>query len=164
MDEYLELISVNIWHIIATIGNLLILTYILKKLLFKRVNDVLEKRRNQVDDIYRSAEESASKAEHDRLEYSSKLAGANFEAEEIVKSAVLRADEIGNKIIEEANKKAEQTVRKAESDIALEKKLVMNELKNEISDISVKIAENVVGREISEEDHKELIDSFIDEL
>ena len=40
----------------------------------------------------------------------------------------------------------------------------MNELKDEISGISVKIAENVVGREISEEDHKELIDSFIDEL
>ena len=40
----------------------------------------------------------------------------------------------------------------------------MNELKNEISDISVQIAENVVGREISAEDHRDLIDGFIDKL
>ena len=36
--------------------------------------------------------------------------------------------------------------------------------KDEISDISMQIASSVVGREINEEDHKELIDSFIDSL
>ncbi len=40
----------------------------------------------------------------------------------------------------------------------------MNELKNEISEISLTIAENVVDREINADDHKELIDSFIEKL
>ena len=40
----------------------------------------------------------------------------------------------------------------------------MNDLKNEISGISVQIAESVVGREINEDDHRKLIDSFIDQL
>ena len=46
----------------------------------------------------------------------------------------------------------------------MEKKKAMNELKDEISGISVQIAQTVVEREITEEDHKELIDSFIDNL
>ena len=40
MGEYLEIISLNVWHILSAILNLLILTLILKKFLFARVKDV----------------------------------------------------------------------------------------------------------------------------
>lgn len=162
--EYLELISLNIWHIIATIANLLILALIIKKLLFKPVQKVLSERQGQVDDIYRNAEEANAQAEADKKLYSEKLAGAKEEAESIVKAATQRADRLGDEIIENANRKAADTLKKAEAEIEQEKKKAMNELKNEISEISVQIAESVVGREISEEDHRELIDSFIDKL
>ncbi len=164
MNEYLELISLDIWHIVATVGNLLILWLIIKKLLFKPVTEILEKRKSQVDDIYSKAEESKRAAEKDRLEYSAKLAAARNEADEIVRNAALRADRLSENIIEEAKNKAEETARKAEADIELEKKRAMNEPNDEIGAISVQIAESVVGREISEDDHRELIDSFIDEL
>lgn len=162
--EYLELISLNIWHIIATIANLLILALIIKKLLFKPVQKVLAERQGQVDDIYRNAEEANAQAEVDKKLYSEKLAGAKEEAESIVKAATQRADRLGDEIIENANRKAADTLKKAEAEIEQEKKKAMNELKNEISEISVQIAESVVGREISEDDHRELIDSFIDKL
>ncbi|MBE6542529.1 MAG: F0F1 ATP synthase subunit B [Ruminococcaceae bacterium] len=164
MNEYLELISLNIWHIIATILNLLILMWIIKKFLFKPVQKVLAERQNQVDEIYSAAEKSAAQAEADRKLYNEKLEGAREEAEAIVKAATKRADRLSDEIIDKAKNKAEETIRKAENDIAQEKKKAMNELKNEISDISVQIAENVVGREIKAEDHRELIDDFIDKL
>ena len=160
----LELISLNIWHVIATIANLLILTLIIKKFLFKPVQKILAERKGQVDDIYKNAEEAAAKAEEDRKLYSEKLEGARDEAESIVKAATQRADRLSDEIIEDAHKRAADAMKKAEDDIALEKKKAMNELKNEISEISVQIAENVVGREINEDDHREMIDSFIDNL
>ena len=58
--EYLELISLNIWHIIATIANLLILAWIIKKLLFKPVKDIIAKRQGEVEQIYRTAEEASA--------------------------------------------------------------------------------------------------------
>jgi len=164
MNEYLELISLNVWHIASAILNLLILTWILKKFLFKPVRDVLAKRQGEVDDIYRKAEETSAQAELDRQLYAEKLAGAKAEADGIVKAATARADRLSDEIIENANRKANETMKKAENDIEREKKKAKNELKNEISNISVQIAENVVKREISEDDHRELIDSFIDEL
>lgn len=162
--ENLELISLNIWHVIATILNLLILTLIIKKFLFKPVKKILAERQNQVDDIYKTANEAAKKAEEDKKLYSEKLESARDEAESIVKSAKQRADRLGDEIVDDAKKRAADTMKKAEDDIALERKKAMNELKNEISEISVQIAESVVGREISEEDHREMIDSFIDNL
>lgn len=162
--EYLELISLNIWHIIATIANLLILTLILKKFLFKPVQKILAERRSQVDNLYSDAEEAKAQAESDKKKYTEKLRGAQDEADSIIKTATARADKLGDEIITDARQKAADTVKKAEADIEREKKKAMNELKNEISEISVRIAENVVSREIKDEDHKELIDSFIDKL
>ena len=162
--EYLELISLNVWHIVVTILNLLLLTLILKKFLWKPVKKVMAERKNQVDTIYKNAEETAAAAERDRQLYKEKLDGAKDEADTILKNAAQKADRLSDEIISDAKKKAEETLRKAEDDIELEKKKAMNELKDEISDISMQIASSVVGREINEEDHKELIDSFIDSL
>ena len=163
-EEYLELISLNIWHIVATIANLLILTLILKKFLFKPVQNMFAKRQGQVDELYRAAEDSKSQAEHDKALYNQKLAGAVEEAETIVRSATQRADRQSDEIIADANRKAAETMKRAEEDIEQAKKKAMDDLKNEISDISVQIAENVVGRELNGEDHRELIDSFIENL
>ncbi len=163
-EEYLELISLNIWHIAATVGNLLILTWIIKKFLWDRVQAVLAERRGQVDTLYREAEESRSEAEQKMLLYREKLDHADEEADSIIRQATERADRLSDEIVADAEKKAADAIRKADADIALEKKKAMNELKDEISDISVQIARSVVEREISEEDHKELIDSFIENL
>ena len=53
-------------------------------------------------------------------------------------------------------------LKKADEDIAFEKKKAINDVKNEISGISVEIAEKMIGRELKEEDHRALIDSYID--
>ena len=86
------------------------------------------------------------------------------EAEAIVRSAAQRADRQSGEILADAKRRAAETVKQAEEDIEQAKKKAMDELKNEVAGISVQIAENVVGRELNGDDHKELIDSFIDRL
>ena len=164
MGDSLELISLEVWHVVASILNLLILTLILKKFLFKPVHNMLDKRKEQVDSLYRDAEQSRQKAEEDRALYGEKLAGAVEEAETIVRSAAQRADRQSDEILADANRRAAETVKRAEEEIEQAKKKAMDELKNEVAGISVQIAENVVGRELNGDDHKELIDSFIDRL
>ena len=163
-NEYLELISLNVWHMFATVGNLLILTWIVKKFLFDRVKKVLAERQSQVDGLYHDAEEAKDAALKDKAEYEAKLDAADAEADAILKKASARAERRSDEIIENANRKAEETLKKADADIAQEKKKAMNDLKNEISEISVQIAETIVQRELNEDDHRELIDSFIENL
>lgn len=163
-QEYLELISLNVWHIVAAILNLLILTWIVKRFLFKPVQKILAERQGQVDTLYSEAEDAKSAAEADRAAYEQKMAKADAEAEEILRRATVRADRLSEEILADANTKAAEKLAKADADIAQEKKKAVNEIKDEISGMSVDIAEAVVGREIKESDHKKLIDTFIDSL
>ena len=164
MEEHLELISLNIWHIVAAILNLLILTLIVKKFLFERVQKVLAERKSQVDTLYTDAETAKTAAESERAEYEEKLGQAQAEADELLRAAAQRADRMSDEILAAASEKASEKMRRADADIAQEKKKAINEIKNERSGMSVDIAEKVVGREIKEEDHKKLIDSFIEAL
>ena len=45
----LDVISVNIWQILASLANLLLLTWILKRFLFKPVKKMLDNRRAAID-------------------------------------------------------------------------------------------------------------------
>ena len=57
--------------------------------------------------------------------------------------------------------KADAIKAKAEADIAQDRKKALNEVKDEIGGLAMEIAGKVVSKEIREEDHKDLIDEFI---
>jgi F-type H+-transporting ATPase subunit b len=48
----LDIISVNIWHIFISLANLVILFLILKKLLFKPVKKIVDKRQKELEAEY----------------------------------------------------------------------------------------------------------------
>ena len=162
--KFLEVISVNFWQMVISILNLLILFFILKRFLFKPVKKMLAARRAQVDALYGDAAQAKSEAEASRDEYNAALAHADERAEKIVSDATRRADEKAEAIVKDAEAEAELRRKRADEEIAQERKKALNEIKDDISDISVEIAEKVVGREIREEDHRDLIDAFISEL
>ena len=96
--------------IVTPIVALPILFVLMMIVLFKPVKKVIAERQGQVDEIYRTAEEASAQAEHDRQLYSEKLAGAQDEADTIVKAATQRADRLGEEIVAEAKAKAADTV------------------------------------------------------
>ena len=160
----LDLISVNLPHMIITILNLLILFFVIKKFLFKPVQRILAERQGQVDKIYADAELAKEAAEKDKAAYSEKMQNAEKEADAILQSAAKTAERNSDIVMAEASQKANALLQKAEADIAQERKKAVNEIKNEISDLSVSIAGKVIGREINAADHQALIDGFIEHL
>ena len=71
--QQLEIISVNIWSILISLANLVIIFLLLKKLLFKPVKKTLAARQAQVDKIYDDAAAAKQTAEADRAEYEQSL-------------------------------------------------------------------------------------------
>ena len=162
--RFLDVISVNLWQMLISIANLLILFLILKHFLFRPVQRVLAARAEQVEKLYDDAGEAKEAAETARTEYNERLANAESEAEELLRRATQRANERSEEITREAKEEAEAMRRRAREEIAQEKKKAINDIKDDISGISMEIAERIVGREIKAEDHRRLVDSFIDEL
>ncbi len=162
--QALDVISVNIWDVVYAIANLALIFFIFKKLLFKPVRKILDKRQGEVENIYTTAEQIKLEAETSKAEYEERIAGAKQEAGDIIRAAHERAGRLEDEIIGNAHAEAESIMRRADAEIAQERKKAVNELKDEISSISVDIAEKMLEREIDEKTHEELISRFIEEM
>ena len=161
MVQTLDIISVNIWQILISLVNLLIMYLILKKFLFKPVQNILATRKQQVEDIYGEAQQKRDSAESMRQEYEEKLATARDEADGIVRSAQQTAQRRSDAMVADAAQQASHLKQKAEAEITQEKKQMLSDVRSEISDIAVDIASRIVGREVRKEDHESFVDDFI---
>lgn len=160
--QSLDIISVNLWQILISLANLFILFLILKKFLYKPVKRTVEERRGEIDRQYSAAAAAQAQAEADRDAYSEKLSAAAFEADGIIKSAAERASERERAILDEAYAKADGIIKRAEANAALERRKAQEDIKREIVEVSTLLSGKMLEREVSAEDHKQLIDSFIE--
>lgn len=157
-------VGVNFWTCLFTLVNLFILYKFMKKLLFKPVQNMIDSRQKEIDDLYADAGRSKSEAEALKTQYEGQLSEANAERERILKAAHQRALQQQETMLREAQEQAARTLKRADEQIELEKKQARNELKNEVSDMAVQIAGAVLARDVKPAEHEALIDSFIDGL
>lgn len=164
MEEYLSFVTIDKWTLIFTWGNLFILYLLMKKFLFKPVGDMVQKREQEVIDIYDKAKAEKTMAESLKAEYEQKLAAAKEDANEIIKSANRSARLRSEDILKEAQEKASSVIKKADKQLEQEKKNVMNEIKSEISDMAISLAEKVIEKDIDEKAHSDLFENFLKEI
>ena len=157
-------ISFNTWTALFTLLNTITLFLVLRHFLFKPVMKMIKDRQEEIDTMYREADEAKSAADALEAEYQQKLSVAADTSERIVKEAVDRGRQREEEIIRQANADASAIRSKAAADIAQEKKKALNDAKDEISGMAIAIAEKVVGRQINEADQDKLVDEFIDQL
>jgi len=157
-------VSIDVWTMIFTLGNLLILFLVLKKFFFEKIRKVMLDRENEVQAMYDDASKSQEEGLRLKEEYEVKLSEANAESEDIVRNAVRKAQLKEEEIIKDAHAQASAIMKHAETQIELEKKNAVNEIKNDISGMAVDIAAKVIERDINAEDHSALIDEFIDNM
>lgn len=162
--QSLDIISVNLWQILISLANLTILFIILKKFLYGPIEKMLKKRREEIDSEYNDAETAKQVAQAKDAELTSRLENAKAEAEGIVKEAADMAKARGDKIVEDAKVQAQGIIRQAESNAELEKKRAEAAIKTQIIDVSTALTEKMLEREINADDHKALIDDFIEKI
>ena len=161
MELYQALITLDGWTFLAQICNLMIQLVIFKKFLLKPIKQVIADRKAKADSEITDAQKLRTEAEAMKAEYEQNLQNARTEANQIVAAAQKTAAARSEELLGEARAQAAALKQKAEADIAQERKKAVNEVKDEIGGIAMEIASKVVEREISEKDHKDLIDEFI---
>lgn len=162
--QSLEVISVNLWQILISLLNLLILFLLFKKFLFKPVNNMLLKRQREINTRYEAADTAKRSAEEDKLLWNEKIGTVKAETEEMIKRAQDSAKRQGETIITKAKEQADGIIRQAEAEAQLERKKAEDGIKKEIVEISTALANKILRREINIDDHRDLINSFIENM
>lgn len=162
--EFQQLVAVMPWTLVLQIGNLLLQIWIIKRFFVKPIRAILEQRQAEVDGDLDAAAQAKQQAKTARREYENRLAGAEEEAADVVRTATQNARSHSQQILAEAKQTAAAMREKATVDIARERKMAVQELKKDLSGIAVSIASKVVEKEIREKDHEKLIRDFIDRM
>ena len=162
--QTLDVISVNLWNILISLANLFLLYLMIKKFMYKPVRKMLAARKAAIDTQYSDAEEAKAAALADKEAWEEKIRHADSDADEIIKNATDTAKRRSDKILSDAHEKADGIIRVAEMEASLEKKKAENEIKQEIIVVSTALAEKMLAREVKPEDHKALINSFIENI
>lgn len=162
--QSLDVISINIWQIIISLLNLVLLFFILKKFLYKPVKKAVAERKASIEAEYEKADGALKEAQSKKEDYENKLAAAESEAESIINEASKTADNVSEQKLKEAKEKADYMIRNARSVIELEQKKAASDMKREIAESASQLTEKLLEREINENDHKQLIDSFISKI
>ena len=145
------------WNLLFTVINLLILYFLMKRFLFKPVNEILEKRQQEEDARLSAAEEAKNSA----LEYEASIRNAQQERAQIVARAREEAAGEYSRIVDEAQKKAGTIVDKACSDAEQEKKKIMQQAENAVRDMVVTAAARVAGEKEGTDNDRALYDEFL---
>lgn len=162
--QTLDIISVNLWQILISLLNLVLLFFIVKRFLFKPIKKVMEQRQQEIDDRYAAADAAQAQADESRQIWEEKLSHADAQANVILQDATDHAKHRGDKMIADAKERADGIIRTAQSEAELERRKASDGIKREIVDLSGALTEKMLEREINTEDHRALIDSFIEEI
>ncbi len=164
MLQSLGVISVNLWLILISLFNLLILFLIIKKFLYGPVKKILAKRDSEIAERYATAQQAEEAALESQTAWTKKLQGAREEADAIISGATENARYREDTIVSDAKNRAEGIIRQAETEAELTRKKAEESIKREIVEVSGALAEKMLEREMNTEDHRKLIDSFIEEI
>ena len=161
---YQSLVAVNPVTLIAQICNLFLQMFVVKKFFLNQVLGILDARRAAADKEILDAQSARQEAMTIKATYEENMRQAKAEATALLSQAQKTASARSEEIINQAQSQAAQIKEKAAAAIAQEKKKAINDAKDEISGISMAIAEKVVERQLNETDQQKLIDQFINEL
>ena len=164
MIQTLEVISVNLWQILISLANLLLIFLILKKFLWKPVKKVMDERKAMVDKQFADAAAAQEQAEADKAQWAAKLATADDEAKARIAAADETARHHGDRLVADAKDKADSIIRMAEAEAVLERQKAQAGIKREIASVGAQLAEKMLEREVNTDDHAKMIESFLDEV
>lgn len=150
-----------IWMLIT----FLIVLFLLTKFAWKPIMKAIRDREKSIEDALASAENAKAEMNNLKAENEKILQEARNERDRMIKEA----REIREQMIAEAKNKAktegEKLLAIARESIQNEKQAAITDLKNQVAQLSIDIAEKIIARELSSENkQKELIGDLLKEV
>jgi F-type H+-transporting ATPase subunit b len=153
-------VGLMIWTLLA-FGTTL---FLLNKLAFPRIAEALDRRRQAIEESIASAERSRAEADDLLEEYRARLREAREQADDIVVRARKAGEAVEDQAKADATKQREELMAAARRDIETETRRALEEIRQEVADLTVTATEKVTRKSLTPEDHRRLIDDALSEV
>ena len=157
----LDALGLNLKEIIFAMVNFLILVFVLGKFIYKPFLGMLENRKQMIQEKFDRADAVNKRADARMAKYNRQIAGAEEESREIIRDAKQKAEAQAQAIIDEAKAEAAEIIAKAERTIEMEQAKAIEGLHNEIAELALLAAEQIVGDKIEDAGKEAIVDRVI---
>jgi len=141
--------------------NFLILLAILYRLLYKPLLAKMEERSAAIKTSLEAAEAARTMAAKQQEENAERLRAAYAEAQSIRAAALKEAADEQRKLVDAARREAQQLVASAKAQTEADIRRAREELRREVSDIAIAVAEKLVRKSLRDEEHRRVVDDAI---
>ncbi len=149
--------------IVLHLINLVILTVGLYLLLFKPVKKMIRERQEKVKKIEKENADLNEEVKELKNSTQQVLSEAKKEAAAIHENAVKVANQKAGDIMGDAKARAKALIERTETEMDEERKKLQSDVEKQIADVSLAVAEKVIGRDISKADNRRLIEESLKE-
>ena len=162
--EGIDLLLPESSELIAGIIAFAIIFFFAWKWVFPQISKTLEDRQTAIKADFEAAENAKVEAESLKNDYQAQLAQAREEASRIVEEARQAGESVRTEVVARAETEAASIKERATSDMSGERDRVAASLRREVADLSLDVAEKVVGSSLDRSSQQALVDRYIDEL
>ena len=119
------MLQLDVWNVLFTVINLLILFVLMRIFLYKPVQKIIAARQAEADKQFDEAAAKQSEAEELKTKYEAVLSDAENEKKKVVAEARKTADEEYQRIVTDAHKTASQIKDDAEAEAISQKEQIL---------------------------------------
>lgn len=149
------------WMLIA----FLVVFGVLAKFGFPAIVNMVDNRKKYIDDSLRKAHEASERLDNIKQECESMLQETREKQAQILKEATATRDVIVEKAQEKAREEGARLLGEAKAEIENEKQAAISDIRKQVVQLSVEIAEKVVRQNLSSDKAQmDLIDRMLDEV
>jgi F-type H+-transporting ATPase subunit b len=141
----------------------LIIWFVLAKFAWPKIIKVLDDRQAKIQSDMDEAEASKLKAAEDQQTYEDKLVEAQREADEIIADAKRAAESERAQIVSKAQTEAASIISRAHEAVESERRTAMNSLTDQVADLSVEMAQKIIGNSLDADTQHKLIEKYLTE-
>ena len=149
-----------IWTVIVFVITLGILSKIAWGPLLKALDD----REKRIHDALTKAEQAQKAAEEAIAQAQSNSDAALRKADDLVKEARVEAQQMRQKMIDEAKAESQKTVEQGLARIAAEQRIALIEIRKSAADLAIRAAAQLVKSSMSEQQQRQIVEEFLGDL
>lgn len=149
---------------LAQLINFLIVAFILKKILYKPMQKMLNERKNKIEKGLNDAEDARIALENAGEERKKILASAKNDADVLTASTKASLEETKNKLTQDAKNRSEQIIEDAKQKAAMEFEKMNSQIGKMSVDISGKVIASVFSNLFTEDEKDKVLTRALDKI
>ena len=149
------------WMLLA----FLVVFFVVAKFGFPAIIDMVENRKRYIDESLQKAHEASARLANIQKEGECMLQEARQKQAQLLKEAAETRDAIVSQAQEKAREEGARLLSEAKAEIESQKQAAISDIRAQVAELSVKVAEKILRKELSSEAKQmETIDRLLDEI